>query len=376
MNLLEFEGKELLKEYGAPIPKGELCGSLEEVKEYTENNKEGEWALKAQVPVGKRGKHGGILFANAKNLDGKVEELFKKEIQGYSVKQILVDEKIDLKKELYLSLTLDRANKQYLWVFAAEGGMEIEEIAASHPKSIVKIAVGLDNPLPVEDIQKALLENFSQEIVHQILEISKKCWDLVKQKEALLVEINPLMLSKDDKIFAGDAKIIIDSNALFRHEDLWKYRQSKNNILEVESKEKGIPYVELDGDIGVIGNGAGLVMATLDMINTFDGKPANFLDIGGGASKEKTEQALEIVMKSGKVQGLLINIFGGITHCDTVAEAVVEFKNNMPRKVPMVLRMVGTNEEKAEELLNKADIHFYTSMEKAVKKIISLVYDK
>jgi succinyl-CoA synthetase beta subunit len=223
------------------------------------------------------------------------------------------------------------------------------------------------------EVKDALKDEFDDEIVGKIVEISGNCWEIAQEKEALLVEINPLMLTKDNKVFAGDAKIVLDDNAGYRHEDMWKYKQSKRSIAEDQSHEKGIPFVELDGEIGVIGNGAGLVMATLDMINEFGGTPANFLDIGGGASKEKTLEALEIVLKSEKPKGLIVNIFGGITHCDTVAQAIVESVKEMGREIPIVIRMVGTNEKQAEEILDKAGIHFYTSMEKAVKKIISLI---
>ncbi|MBM3200545.1 ADP-forming succinate--CoA ligase subunit beta [Candidatus Woesearchaeota archaeon] len=347
MKLKEYEGKEIFHKYGVKTPDGFLITNPDQIKEL-----KGEVVLKAQVLHGGRGKAGLILFATNKDAKKKAEQIFKK-----GVKEILVEEKLKADKEYYLSITIDRFDKKPLLMFSAEGGIDIEELAKNHPEKIKKCYLD---------------ENFSSKkasedtklpttLIEQLCRVFKEC-------DAELVEINPLALIGEDFI-ALDSKVIIDDNALFRHE--FKKDETLTEI-EKKAQQADLSYVELDGNIGVIGNGAGLVMATLDVINYYGGKVANFLDVGGGANKEKMEKALELVLEK-KPKGVFINIFGGITRCDEIAQGLVDYKNQHKLTIPLVVRMIGTNEHQGRDTLKKNGIHPIASMEEGAKKIVSLV---
>lgn len=321
MKLLESQGKAIFQEYGINIPKQ---FDLEHVDQ--------DVVVKAQVLVGGRGKAGGIKLANPTNVKEVVERILSMQIKGEPVKEILIEEAIPIEEEHYLSVTIDRNSKDYICVASAKGGVNIEDV-------------------PKEDIIKGAYEEIKDKVCPGKQKLFQKLLQIAKDKDAILVEINPLILS-NHKLYAADSKVIIDDNALFRQ--------------DFKGEKEGGNYVELDGDVGVIGNGAGLVMATLDTLAYYGGKPANFLDVGGGSSTEIVEQAIDRVLQNKNVKKLLVNIFAGISRCDEVAQAIV----NKNIQVPMVVRMVGTNEEKGRKILNENGIKAFDSMEDCVKEIV------
>ena len=318
MKLLESQGKEIFKEYGINIPKQ---FKLDEVDQ--------DVVVKAQVLVGGRGKAGGIKLANKTNVKDVSQQILGMQIKGEEVKQVLIEEKLNIEEEHYLSVTVDRNSKGYICVASAKGGVNIEDV-------------------PKEDIVKGKFENIKDKVCAGKQKLFQKLLQIAKEKDAILVEINPLVLS-DHKLYAADSKVIIDDNALFRQ--------------DFEGEKEGGNYVELDGDVGIIGNGAGLVMGTLDTLAYYGGKPANFLDVGGGSSTEVVEDAIDRVLENKNVKKLLVNIFAGISRCDEVAQAIVNKKIG----IPMVVRMVGTNQEKGREILLANGIKAFDSMEECVK---------
>ncbi|MBU4502734.1 MAG: ADP-forming succinate--CoA ligase subunit beta [Nanoarchaeota archaeon] len=347
MKLKEYQGKEIFHDNGIKIPDSFLITSPEQIKEL-----KGEVVLKAQVLHGGRGKAGLIQTATQEDAKQKAEEMFKKD-----VKEILVEEKVDVKEEYYLSITIDRTEKKAMLMFSKEGGIDIEELAEKHPKKIKKYY--LDEEFSPKKTAKEL------EIPQWLIE---KLYEIFKKYDLELIEINPLV-KVDDNLLALDSKIIVDDNALFRQ----KFEKDESlTDIEKKAKEAGLSYVELEGNIGIIGNGAGLVMSTLDMVNHYGGKVANFLDVGGGADKEKMEKSLELVMIK-KPKGIFINIFGGITRCDDIAQGLIDYKKEHNIEIPVVIRMIGTNEEEAKKILEENQIHFINSMEEGAKKIVELV---
>ncbi|WP_456472018.1 ADP-forming succinate--CoA ligase subunit beta, partial [Methanocaldococcus sp.] len=339
MKLHEYEAKKIFKEYGIKVPESFLI-SKEDLDKL--NNVEKEVVLKAQVLVGGRGKAGGIIFANKEDVKEKAKELFNKEIKGEKVEKILIEEKIPIEKEYYLSITIDRNEKKPVIIFSTEGGVEIEEIARERPEKIIKRYV---------DIKKPFLPYMGREIAKEagvdikIGDIIYKIYKIFKDLDTLLVEINPLVITKDNEIVAADAVIQLDDDAHFR--------QNFEEFEEYKNKENlPFSYVELDGDVAVIGNGAGLTLASMDIINSFGLKPACFLDIGGGADAETTKLALKKVLENKKVKAIFINILGGITRCDEVAKAIVEVLKDNPN-IKFSVRLTGTNEEEGRKILEK-----------------------
>ncbi|PIN79043.1 succinate--CoA ligase subunit beta [Candidatus Woesearchaeota archaeon CG10_big_fil_rev_8_21_14_0_10_34_8] len=334
MRLKEYEGKEIFKQYGIDVPKGYVVSSADDVKEDSA-------VLKAQVLEGGRKKNGLIL----------ISDNAKEDIKGLLEKcdEVLVEEKLDIEKELYLSLTIDRFEKCVKLLFCKCGGIDIEDMA----DNVVKIKIETEN-----DVEAC-----------EVSSIAKKLYKIMKETDAELVEINPLVYS-NGKYIAADSKIIIDDNALFRHPELVK--ENKMCYAEERAAVCGFNYVELDGDIAVIGNGAGLVMSTLDVLNYYGGKAADFLDVGGGADVKRMEQAMDVVL-TGKPKALLINIFGGITRCDEIAQGIVNYKKSKGIEVPMVVRLIGTNEDEGKKILNDNCIASLDSMEDCVKAVVGVV---
>ncbi|MEA3430127.1 MAG: ATP-grasp domain-containing protein [Nanoarchaeota archaeon] len=351
MKLKEYQGKDLFRKYGIKVPEGYVISSIDELHD------EKEAIVKVQLLVGGRGKAGGIKVASAANIKEICTELFNSKIKELPVKELLIEDKVDIEKELYLSITINRADKCLTLIFSEAGGVDIESV----PKDqIVKI-----NFFKIEDAVEDINKKINNE---KIIEIIMNLHKLMTELDCELVEINPLFLS-EGKYIAGDSKVILDDNALYKHPEFKK----EEELTEIEKKatEYGLQYVELDGDIAIIGNGAGLVMSTLDVLKYFGGKPANFLDVGGGASVEKMERSLEIVlMKNPK--GVFINIFGGITRCDEIAQGLVNYVNNNNVEVPVVVRMIGTNEKEGLQILKQAGIESLDSMEDCAKKIIEM----
>ena len=345
MDLKEYQGKKLLAKFGIPVPKGILISKNSVLKtDPFKKLKTSHLVLKAQIPFGKRGKVGGILFAQSNDFKTKIKLLFSKKINNFKVEEIWVEEKLNIKKEFYLAVALDRETKGLVLIFSSIGGVDIEETARLHPDKIIKIYLAKQKP--------------ASKIPQNVLPLAKKLIEVCKKENALLLEINPLILTNDDGLIAADAKITIDDNSL---------KKSNGDL--------GFSYVELSGNIGVIGNGAGLVMSTLDVLGHFGGQAANFLDIGGGANKEKMFRAIDHVLSKKKVKGLFINIFGGITRCDQIAQGIVDYHQDKKITIPLVVRLVGTNEKKGQQILKKAGINFIQQMDKAVQKIIKLAKD-
>lgn len=342
MKLKEYQGKELFKKYNIPIPKSILI-----TKPTQKVFKAKEYVVKAQVLYGKRQKQGLIKFTTEKTLKKAISSLLKKS------KQVLVEEKHKIDKKIYLSLTINRAEKNISLIYSSEGGINIEEIAKKYPKKVKTI--------PIDKINS--IEN------KKLLPIIKNMIKLMKDYDCMLVEINPLVIS-NKKLIALDSKIILDNNALYKHPE---FQKQITDPLEKQAYKNNVFYVDIKGDISVIGNGAGLVMTTLDMIKKFNGKPDSFLDIGGGASLNQMNAALEICNKK-KIKGILINIFAGITRCDEVAKGLLKFKRKNKIKIPIVVRLIGTNEKQAHKLLKKENIPIFHELEPAIKEIIKNVY--
>ncbi len=322
-------------------------------------------AVKAQVLVGGRGKAGGIKLVEKAEAPEAVKAMLGTELKGEKISEVLIEEKLNIDCEYYLSLTVNRSDKNVTFLFSEEGGVEIEELAKVSPEKIIR--VGIVGEFPRELVQAAMESNAH---ASQIVALAEKMFALMKEKDAELVEINPLVVSSG-QLIAADAKVIIDDNALYKHEEFARLKERELSELEKKSREFNLNYVELDGDIAIIGNGAGLVMATLDIVQHFGGTPANFLDIGGGANVEQMQKAVEIVLEK-KPKGIWINIFGGITKCDEVARGLANYANERGISIPIVVRMIGTNEAEGKKILEENGIRSLDSMELCAKKIVEL----
>jgi succinyl-CoA synthetase beta subunit len=329
------------------------------------------------VLVAGRGKAGGILFADSiDEVKGAAERLLNAQIKGIPVRSLWIEEKIRVKKELYFGITIDRFKQCYVAVASAVGGMEIEEIAAKTPEKVIKTLI---NPqqgfLPYQTKQIARKIGYSGAQISELGRAFERLYTAGKDYDAELIEMNPIVETTDGKFIAADARIIIDDNALFRHPEYKKRLlegESELTLQELEAMKNDLAYVKLDGNIGVIGNGAGLVMATLDTIQYYGGKPANFLDVGGGAPSEKTALALKIVLSDTNVKALFINILGGITRCDDVARGILDARQKLGITKPMAIRLVGTNEEEGKKILDAAGIHAFDSMEETAQRVVEM----
>lgn len=374
MKLLEYEAKRILSSYGVPIPRGELVTSGAEALAVASKFNP-PLVIKAQVPVAGRGKAGGVLFASSINeAEELVRKLLSTSIKGIPVKSVLIEEKVQAVRELYLGITVDRFHKSYVVVASSEGGIDIEEVAAKSPEKVIKFPI---------DPQRGFRLYHARQIARrmgytrgQLLELGNILYNLYiagMDYDAELIEINPLVEKPDKGFVAVDARVIIDDNSLFRHPEFRdRSLQELSSPQEIEAAKNGLAYVKLDGNIGVIGNGAGLVMATLDIIQFYGGKPANFLDIGGGISPEGMRNALKIVLSDPDVEVLLINIFGGITRCDDVARGILEAKEELGIEKPLVIRLVGTNEEDARRMLREAGLSVFSDIEEAIKYAVEI----
>jgi len=377
LKLFEYEAKEIFSKYGIPTPIGELITSPKQARETAERIKS-PVVVKAQVLVAGRGKAGGILFASSPaEAELSSSKLLSSEIKGIKVQSVLVEEKLSVCKELYFSITVDRSNRSYVAIASSEGGVEIEEIAAATPEKIIRVFI---DPLygfrsyHARQIAKKLGYVGSQ--MRELTAIFLKLYRVAMGCDAELCEMNPIIETSDGKFVAADARLIIDDNALYRQSDfqkkLTKIDGDKLSSQELEAQKSGLAYVKLDGNIGVIGNGAGLVMATLDVIKLYGGNPANFLDVGGGASSDKMAAALNLVLSDHWVDVVFINILGGITRCDEVAKGILEAKSRIGFVKPMVIRLVGTNEREGRRILTEAGIHVLDSMEEAAEKAVGI----
>ena len=377
----EYLAKQIFQRHGIRIPRGKIAESPEEVEKIA-RELGGKVVLKSQILVGGRGKAGAIKLANS--VEEAVElskQLFGKVFKGHLVRKVYVEEQLDIQREMYVGFTLDRANKGFTLIVSSVGGMEIEEIAATYPDKISKTTINPVYGLWDFQVRKALYNaGMPKEYFKEVFSIIKKLYEILVTYEAELTEINPLIVTKQGEIIAADARLNIDDNALFRHKQLESYRDfTEVDQLEKIATQLGINYVKLDGNIGVIANGAGMSMSTMDLIYIMGGKPANFLDVGGGASSEVVKQAINVILKDENVKVIFINIFGGITRCDEVAKGIIKALSEIEVKVPIVLRLAGTNEEEGrkiiEDYLEKTKVNLFLAktMEEGAKKAVELV---
>ena len=375
MKLFEFEAKNILRQYGIAIPKGTIASNPGEA-EVAAKELGRPAVLKSQVLVSGRGKSGGILFAqNPDEARQVAANLIGSQIKGIAVRSVLVEEKIDITTEFYASVTVDRQARKYVVLASTVGGIDIEQVASASPDKISRYWV--DPLCGFNERDARMLAQFSylnEDDAAQFSAILHTLYNVALDHDAELVEINPLVKAASGGFIACDARIILDDNALFRHPEFEERSASEAEAtpLEVEARKQKLAYVDLDGDIGIVGNGAGLVMATLDLVQHFGGKPANFLDIGGGASAEHIKKAVTLVMSKPEVRAVLINILAGVTRCDVVARGVIEVLNESPAKKPVAVRMIGTNEEEGTRMLNQAGIRTGANMEEAVREVLRL----
>jgi len=371
VKFLEYQVKERFRAAGIPVPDGRLAKTPDEAA--LAAGALGPIAVKAQVPVGGRGKAGGIKLAktaaDAKRVAG---EILGMTIKGYTVREIWCETAQDITRELYLGLTLDRDARKPVLILSAQGGMEIEEVAETHPETIAKLHPDpWRGPLPFE-VRDLIFRAGLGPLQAQLTPLVVKLYGLARTYDALTIEINPLALTQDGGLVAADGKLEIDENAMFRHKDLHGTDESEEDPLEAEARRRRLTYVRLDGSIGVIGNGAGLVMNTLDLVSREGGRAANFLDIGGGAKAEVVHSALELLAGDPHVKGILINIFGGITRGDEVAHGIIDASRDLNLKLPLVVRMTGTREEEGRQLLREAGITPEATATGAARKIVEL----
>lgn len=372
MDLHEYQSKQIFSNYGIPIPRGRVAGNSNEVKQIADELG-GRVVVKSQVLTGGRGKAGGIRLAKTSE---EAEELatlvLGMTIKGLPVRRILVDEAINIDKEIYLGITNDRAFRKPILIASSEGGVDIEEVAKKTPEKIVKIHI--DPLLGLRDYQSrdiAVSIDLPKELWRSFMTIAEGLWKVYRDQDATLAEINPLVITKEKQLIALDGKISIDENALFRHQELAEKRDiDVESAQEIEARKYGLSYIQLEGEIGCLVNGAGLAMATMDIIKLYGGQPANFLDIGGGANADKGAAALRIIMTDKRVKAILINIFGGITRCDEVARGILAAIKDVKPDVPMVVRLVGTNAEEGRHILADAKMITAETLVDAARKTI------
>ena len=385
MNIHEHQAKEILKKFNIKVPNGVAIFSLKEIDQNFTKLKANKIALKAQIHAGGRGKAGGIKFVNnRKDLIKEASNMFEKTLvthqtglQGKKVKRLYIEEVTKIQKEFYLSCLVDRMSSKIAFISSKEGGMDIEKIAREDPEKIITTKFDLKDEIAEHDFENIIkvfkLDNKQR---NQAKKLINSIFNLLIQKDASLVEINPLIVTKSTNLCCLDAKINFDDNAMFRHPEILKLRDlNEEDPTEIAAREHDLAYIKLNGSIGCMVNGAGLAMATMDIIKLYGKEPANFLDVGGGASKEKVTEALKIILSDKNVKGILINIFGGIMRCDVLAKGVIEAVKETKLNVPLVVRLAGTNFEKGKEILNQSNLKILpaTDLNDAAKKIVKAV---
>jgi len=373
MKLQEYQSKRIFAQYGVPVPEGGIATAPQEAREIAERLGK-PVVVKAQVLVGGRGKAGGIKLAETpEEAEAVAAQILAMDLKGLPVRSVLVEEASDIAGEIYLSMVIDRAAKRPVMMASSEGGVEIEEVARQTPEKIIKVAI--DPFLGLQDYQvreAAYGIGLGSDLVRGFLKVAKGLCAVFAKSDASLAEINPLVVTGDGTLLAVDAKMILDDNALFRHPDLAEMRSLEEETpAEREARGYGISYVQLDGSIGCMVNGAGLAMTTMDLTKLYGGAPANFLDIGGGAKADKVAAALRLILSDENVQAVLFNIFGGITRCDEVARGILTALEGVETDVPMIARLVGTNEEEGRAILAEAKMITATTLEEAAQKAVA-----
>src|SRR5690349_7183725 len=388
MKIHEYQGKEILRNFGVPVPRGIPAFSVLEATEAAQKLGGPVWVVKAQIHAGGRGKGGGVKLARSlddvKKLSSEILGMQLKTHQtgpeGQKVRRLLIEEGADIKKELYVGMVVDRGTQKVVLMASSEGGMDIEEVAAKTPEKIHKVFVDPATGLKDADADAVAKKiGIPQESTGQARELLKGLYKCFWDTDASLAEINPLILNKDNKVIALDAKLNFDDNALFRHPDIVAMRDlDEENPLEIEASKYDLNYISLDGNIGCMVNGAGLAMATMDTVKLFGGSPANFLDVGGSATPEKVTAAFKIMLSNPKVRGILVNIFGGIMQCDTIAKGVIAAAREVKLSVPLVVRMKGTNEDLGKKILKDSGLPIISAdnMADAAKKVVAAIAKK
>jgi len=382
MNIHEHQAKQILKKYGAVVPEGVFAFSVEELVQKARLLKTEKFVLKAQIHAGGRGKAGGVKILNTiEELSTAAKELLGKNLithqtgpQGKEVKRLYVEVSSSISKEFYLSCLVDRASSKIAFISSDQGGMDIEEVASKMPNKIITTKVDFENKISDVNCEKIIkIFNLNNQNKNQAVKLIKSIYKMFISTDASMVEINPLILTKDDKIVCLDAKINFDDNALFKHNEIAELRDlNEEDTTEIEASKHDLAYIKLDGNIGCMVNGAGLAMATMDIIKLYGEEPANFLDVGGGASKEKVSAAFKIILSDKNVKGILINIFGGIMKCDVLAQGVVDAAKETKIHVPLVVRLAGTNFEQGKKILDNSGLKIISAsdLSDAAKKIV------
>jgi succinyl-CoA synthetase beta subunit len=382
MNIHEHQAKEILKEFGIKVPNGVLILKLSEIDQKFKILKTKKVVIKAQIHAGGRGKAGGIKIINsikdlkleAKNLLGKKLVTPQTNSEGKEVKRLYLEETCDIKKEFYLSCLVDRTSSKIAFISSAEGGMDIEEVATKNPDKITTVKVSFSSSISEKDIKKIIQPfNLPKKSQKEAENLIQSIYKILIKKDANLIEINPLVLTEENTLVCLDAKINFDDNALFKHPEILSLRDlNEEDPIEIEASKHDLAYIKLDGKIGCMVNGAGLAMATMDIIKLYGSEPANFLDVGGGASKEKVSAAFRIILSDKNVKGILINIFGGIMRCDVLAEGVVLAAKETNLTIPLVVRLAGTNVELGKKVLEKSNLKIISAnnLSSAAKKIV------
>jgi succinyl-CoA synthetase beta subunit len=385
MNIHEHQAKGILKKFGASVPEGVYALTVEELLEKVKKLNTSKYVLKAQIHAGGRGKAGGVkILDNIEDLESEARKLLGKTLvthqtgpEGREVKRLYVEESSNIDKEFYLSCLVDRASSKIAFISSDQGGMDIEEVAAKTPEKIITTKVELEDEISNIDCENILkIFNLNDEAKSEAIKLLKSIYKMFISTDANMVEINPLILTKENKIMCLDAKVNFDDNALFRHPEITELRDlNEEDPAEIEASKHDLAYIKLDGSIGCMVNGAGLAMATMDIIKLYGSEPANFLDVGGGASKEKVSAAFKIILSDKNVKGILINIFGGIMRCDVLAQGVVDAAKEMKINVPLVVRLAGTNFKEGKEILDNSGLKLISAenLDDAAKKIVEAI---
>ena len=386
MNIHEHQAKEILKEFNAPVSNGVVIFSVAEIRDKIKTLKNGNFVLKAQIHAGGRGKAGGVkLIKNLSELEIEASKMFGKVLvthqtgpEGKEVKRLYIEEASDISKEFYLSCLIDRESSKIAFICSTEGGMDIEKVASEAPDKIITNKIDLKDEGPSEvEIEKIIsIFKFDKDQKKIASDLIKSLYKIIIKKDANLIEINPLIITSKNKIICLDAKMNFDDNAIFRRPEILKLRDlNEEDPAEIEASKNDLAYIKLNGSIGCMVNGAGLAMATMDIIKLYGKEPANFLDVGGGASKEKVAAAFKLILSDKNVKGILINIFGGIMRCDVLAQGVVDAAKAINLSVPLVVRLAGTNFKEGKKILDKSNLKILSAsdLNDAAKKIVEAI---
>ena len=385
MNIHEHQAKELLRKYGILVPNGVFAFTVNELLEKVKKLNTKKFVLKAQIHAGGRGKAGGVKILNTiEELEKSANKLLGKKLithqtgpEGKEVKRLYVEESSDIQKEFYLSCLVDRKSSKIAFISSDQGGMDIEEVASKSPEKIITTKIELKDDISIEECENVIkIFNLSGNSKEEAVLLIKSIYKMFVSVDASMIEINPLILTKEEKIVCLDAKVNFDDNGLFRHPEITGLRDlNEENPEEIEASKHDLSYIKLNGNIGCMVNGAGLAMATMDIIKLYGEEPANFLDVGGGASKEKVSAALKIILSDKNVKGILINIFGGIMRCDVLAQGVVDAAKQININIPIVVRLAGTNFEKGKEILNNSSLKLISAdnLDDAALKIVEAI---